>query len=197
MAQEDVSDDNPRALQLEPWKTELIDQYKLRGTKLIGDTYSYATVKERMPAAIIATPNNNRGDGLLTLCQLLEAMRQGLAVVTEADLNYIAGQMSTFLYAEESELEGMPVTMDITGDKTLQSGYYNWGKEQQNAVLHMLNAYVTPWTSLGKKNDAALDELTDLVYGGGFADADQGEEAGAGEVGEEEEVRTPSVTPKA
>ena len=66
---------------LESWKTELIDQYGLNGTKLVGDTYSYATVKERMLAAILATDNNVRGDGLLTLCQQLEAMKEQLRIV--------------------------------------------------------------------------------------------------------------------
>ncbi len=135
----DVSDDNPWRLPLESWKTELIDRYKLRGTKLVGDTYSYATVKERMLAAIIATPNNNRGDGLLTLCQQLEAMKQGLAVVTEADLNYIAGQMSTFLYAEGPELEGMPVTTE--GKTALQRVYNAQANTVQESTAEKLNNF--------------------------------------------------------
>ena len=58
----------------------------------------------------------------------------------------------------------LPIKTDITGDKTLQNGYYNWGQEKQNAALHFLNAYVTPWTTAGEKNDAVLDELLDLSY---------------------------------
>lgn len=134
----DVSDDNPWNMPLESWKTELIDQYGLSGTKLVGDTYSYATVKERMLAAILATNNNVRGDGLLTLCQQLEAMKQGLAVVTEADLNYIAGQMSTFLYAEGADLEGLPVTTE--GKTALQRVYNAQANVAQDSMMEKVNA---------------------------------------------------------
>ena len=134
----DVSDDNPWNMPLESWKTELIDQYGLNGTKLVGDTYSYATVKERMLAAILATDNNVRGDGLLTVCQQLEAMKQGLAVVTEADLNYIAGQMSTFLYAEGADLEGMPVTTE--GKTALQRVYNAQANVVQDSMMGKVNA---------------------------------------------------------
>ena len=134
----DVKYDNPWNMPLESWKTELIDQYGLNGTKLVGDTYSYATVKERMLAAILATDNNVRGDGLLTLCQQLEAMKQGLAVVTEADLNYIAGQMSTFLYAEGADLEGMPVTTE--GKTALQRVYNAQSNVVQDSMMGKVNA---------------------------------------------------------
>lgn len=134
----DVKYDNPWNIPLESWKTELIDQYGLNGTKLVGDTYSYATVKERMLAAILATDNNVRGDGLLTLCQQLEAMKQGLAVVTEADLNYIAGQMSTFLYAEGADLEGMPVTTE--GKTALQRVYNAQANVAQDSMMEKINA---------------------------------------------------------
>lgn len=135
----DVKYDNPWNMPLESWKTELIDQYGLNGTKLVGDTYSYATVKERMLAAILATDNNVRGDGLLTLCQQLEAMKQGLAAVTEADLNYIAGQMSTFLYAEGADLEGMPVTTE--GKTALQRVYNAQANVVQNSMMEKINAF--------------------------------------------------------
>lgn len=135
----DVSYDNPWNVPLEGWKMELIDQYRLGGTKLVGDTYSHATVKERMLSAILATDNNVRGDGLLTLCQQLEAMKQGLAVVTEADLNYIAGQMSTFLYAEGADLEGMPVTTE--GKTALQRVYNAQANIVQNSVMEKVNAF--------------------------------------------------------
>lgn len=135
----DVSYDNPWNMPLEGWKMELIDQYRLGGTKLVGDTYSHATVKERMLAAILATDNNVRGDGLLTLCQQLEAMKQGLAVVTEADLNYIAGQMSTFLYAEGADLEGMPVTTE--GKTALQRVYNAQANIVQDSIMEKANAF--------------------------------------------------------
>lgn len=135
----DVSYDNPWNVPLEGWKMELIDQYRLGGTKLVGDTYSHATVKERMLSAILATDNNVRGDGLLTLCQQLEAMKQGLAVVTEADLNYIVGQMSTFLYAEGADLEGMPVTTE--GKTALQRVYNAQANIVQDSMMEKVNAF--------------------------------------------------------
>ena len=150
----DVQYDNPWNMPLESWKTELIDQYGLNGTKLVGDTYSYATVKERMLAAILATDNNVRGDGLLTLCQQLEAMKQGLAVVTEADLNYIAGQMSTFLYAEGADLEGMPVTTE--GKTALQRVYNAQANVVQDSMMGKVNALgytnMLSGTKTGSKN---------------------------------------------
>ena len=150
----DVKYDNPWNMPLESWKTELIDQYGLGGTKLVGDTYSYATVKERMLAAILATDNNVRGDGLLTLCQQLEAIKQGLAVVTEADLNYIAGQMSTFLYAEGADLEGMPVTTE--GKTALQRVYNAQANVVQDSMMGKVNALgytnMLSGTKTGSKN---------------------------------------------
>lgn len=150
----DVQYDNPWNMPLESWKTELIDQYGLNGTKLVGDTYSYATVKERMLAAILATDNNVRGDGLLTLCQQLEAIKQGLAVVTEADLNYIAGQMSTFLYAEGADLEGMPVTTE--GKTALQRVYNAQANVVQDSMMGKVNALgytnMLSGTKTGSKN---------------------------------------------
>ena len=61
----------------------------------------------------------------------------------------------------------LPIKTDITGDKALQSGYYNWGKEHQNAALHFLNTFLTPTMPIGEKNDAAILELVDLSYRSG------------------------------
>lgn len=89
----ELSRDNPWGLPLNAAQMELAKKYGLMGTALPSD-YAHATLKQRMLSAIIATPDGVRGDGLLTLCQQLEFMKAGYAVVTEADLNYIAGQMS-------------------------------------------------------------------------------------------------------
>lgn len=132
-------DNNPWHIGLAEWKSELIDQYRLRGTKLPGDTYSYATVKERQLAAIIAASNDANSDARLALCQQLEAMKRGLAVVTEADLNYIAGQMSTFLYAEGTDLEGMPVTTE--GKTALQRVYNAQANTVQDGMTEKINAF--------------------------------------------------------
>lgn len=92
--------DNPWHIPMPEWKMELIDRYRLRGEKLPGYDYFKASTKERMLAAIIATDDNRRGDGLLTLCQQLEFMKKGYAVVTEADMNYITGEMATYQLLE-------------------------------------------------------------------------------------------------
>ena len=92
---EQISRDNPWGLPIEDWKMELIDRSRTPGTKLPGYDYFKASKKERMLAAILATRSNERGHGLLTLCQQLEFMDAGYAVVTEADLNYITGEMAT------------------------------------------------------------------------------------------------------
>ncbi len=108
---QDVSRDNPWNLPLNPAQMALIRQYGLMGEKLPGASYSRASQTQRMLAAIIATPNNVRGDGLLTLCQQLHAMKQGLAVVTEADLSYIAGQASEVMAQGVTEA-GTPATAE-------------------------------------------------------------------------------------
>ena len=108
---QDVSRDNPWGLPLNPAQMALIRQYGLMGEKLPGASYSRASLNQRMLAAIIATPNNVRGDGLLTLCQQLHAMKQGLAVVTEADLSYIAGQASEVMAQGVTEA-GTPATAE-------------------------------------------------------------------------------------
>ena len=108
---QDVSRDNPWGIPLNPAQMALIRQFGLMGEKLPGANYSRASLNQRMLAAIIATPNNVRGDGLLTLCQQLEAMKQGLAVVTEADLSYIAGQASEVL-AQGVTDAGTPATVE-------------------------------------------------------------------------------------
>ena len=136
---QDVSWDNPWGVPLNPAQMELINRFGLTGVKLPGDNYSVASLKQRMLCAIIATPNNVRGDGLLTLCQQLEAMKAGYAVVTEADLNYINGQMSTYLYAEGPEHEGLPVTAE--GKMALSRVYDAQGNTVQSGFMEQLNAF--------------------------------------------------------
>lgn len=136
---QDVSWDNPWKLPLNPAQMDLINQFGLMGVRLPGDNYSVASLKQRMLCAIIATPNNVRGDGLLTLCQQLEAMKAGYAVVTEADLNYINGQMSTYLYAEGPEHDGLPVTAE--GKMALSRVYDAQGNTVQSGFMEQLNAF--------------------------------------------------------
>lgn len=80
----------------------LIERYGLKHTDLSGVHYNQATLKQRMLAAILATDTSviydvdvdgNR-NGLLGLIQQLEAMKDGKAVQTIADLTYISNQMA-------------------------------------------------------------------------------------------------------
>ena len=139
---EQISRDNPWGLPIEDWKMELIDRYRLRGTKLPGYDYFKASKKERMLAAILATRNNERGHGLLTLCQQLEFMDAGYAVVTEADLNYITGEMATFQLLEEGNDE--PQTPE--GRTAIQR-------------IYSAQANVTPNSLWGKWNNYGYDSM--------------------------------------
>ncbi len=134
---EQISRDNPWGLPIEDWKMELIDRYKLRGTKLPGYDYFKASKKERMLAAILATRNNERGHGLLTLCQQLEFMDAGYAVVTEADLNYITGEMATFQMLEEGNDE--PQTPE--GKTAIQRIYSAQANTMPNSLWGKWNNY--------------------------------------------------------
>lgn len=132
-----VSADNPLHIPLSGAQTALIDRYGLWGTKLPGYDYFKASVKERQLAAIIATPNNNRGNGLLTLCQQLEFMKRGYAVVTEADLNYITGEMATYQL-----LEGDNETPQTPEGKTIiQRMYSAQANTKQNSAWQKFNNY--------------------------------------------------------
>lgn len=134
---EQISHDNPWGLPIEDWKMELIDRYKLRGTKLPGYDYFKASKKERMLAAILATRSNERGHGLLTLCQQLEFMDAGYAVVTEADLNYITGEMATFQMLEEGNDE--PQTPE--GKTAIQRIYSAQANTMPNSLWGKWNHY--------------------------------------------------------
>ena len=132
-----VSAGNPLHIPLSGAQTALIDHYGLWGTKLPGYDYFKASVKERQLAAIIATPNNNRGNGLLTLCQQLEFMKRGYAVVTEADLNYITGEMATYQL-----LEGDNETPQTPEGKTIiQRMYSAQANTKQNSAWQKFNNY--------------------------------------------------------
>lgn len=76
----------------------LIERYGLGDVKRPGLFYNRATTKQRMLEAILATPNplEMTGNGL-NLIQRLEYMKEGAAVVTNADLNYIGSMLSEFV----------------------------------------------------------------------------------------------------
>ena len=75
----------------------LIDHYKLGEVARPGLFYNRATTEQRMLEAILATPNplELTGNGL-NLIERLEMMRDGLAVVTNADLEYIGQNLASY-----------------------------------------------------------------------------------------------------
>ncbi|MBQ2991133.1 MAG: hypothetical protein IJD60_07565 [Clostridia bacterium] len=108
----------------------LIDHYKLNNVARPGLYYNRATTKQRMLEAILATPDPdaNSGNGL-TLTQRLEWMKEGKAVVTQADLDYIADQIRQY--------SAMPDTDQATraGDLALARAFEAYGNIKQPTKL--------------------------------------------------------------
>ena len=61
----------------------------------------------------------------------------------------------------------LPKAQTLTGEDMLQTGANSWGKDQQNAALHFLNSFITPWTAGSETRDEKLDELVELAYSTG------------------------------
>lgn len=95
---EEASSENRWHVPLNQQQLELIREYGLQRTRRPGIYYNRATTEQRMLEAIISTPNPLAATGNgLNLVQRLEYMNNGLAVVTNADLNYIGTQMGQFI----------------------------------------------------------------------------------------------------
>ena len=95
---EEASSENRWHVPLNQQQLELIREYGLQRTRRPGIYYNRATTEQRMLEAIIATPNPLAATGNgLNLVQRLEYMNNGLAVVTNADLNYIGTQLGQFI----------------------------------------------------------------------------------------------------
>lgn len=133
----DISYDNPWALPLSDRQMELIRKYRLTGEKLPGAAYNVATVKQRMLSAIIAAGPETAGNGQKALCQQLEAMKRGHAVVTKADLNYTASQM-----AEYRLLEGEATTPTTQAGRLALSRAY---QAQDNVTQE---GFFSKWSAL-------------------------------------------------
>lgn len=107
-----INTQNRWGIPLNDFQMGLIRKYGLTKTDLRGWDYNRATLKERMLHAIVATPADTRGDDLLTLTQQLEFMKQGDAVVTEADMSYILAQASEALAKGITEEGAEPFTRE-------------------------------------------------------------------------------------
>ena len=93
MQADDVNADNEWGVMMNQFQRDKIDEFRLHGVTLPGLNYNRATVKQRMLCAILATPQDRVGPNGDTLTQQLKDLEAGkLAVVTEADYNYILSQ---------------------------------------------------------------------------------------------------------
>lgn len=108
----------------------LIEHYKLGKETRPGIYYNRATTKQRMLEAILSTPDPdaNSGNGL-TLTQRLEWMKEGKAVVTQADLDYIAGQMQQYSVMADSD------QANRAGDLALARAFEAYGNIKQPTKL--------------------------------------------------------------
>lgn len=100
----------------------LIKEYGLEKVTRPGINYNRATMKQRMLEAILAEPNpeNVTGNGL-NLIQRLEYMKEGAAVITNADLDYMGSQMTLFAHSPVDDQEGR------VGDLALARLYEAYG----------------------------------------------------------------------
>ena len=159
-AESDVSDDNPWRLPINSFQRGLIKRFGLDNEKLPGVSYNRATVRQRALCAILACPQDDLGAGSLTLTQQLEYLSKGrlslrdrsrtltgqiadilsgrVAVVTEADLNYILSQAAIVEACTELDREGVP------SDREGQIAYRRMLEAQANTqpqgLLTMYNA---------------------------------------------------------
>lgn len=102
----DVSQiDNRWGVPLNEKQKHLIDHYKLNNVARPGVHYNRATTKQRMLEAILCTPDPDKPSGNgLTLTQRLEWMKEGnVAVITQADLAYIADQIAEYCTMPEEQ----------------------------------------------------------------------------------------------
>ena len=92
------SSNNKWGVPLNEQQLALIEHYGLQNEARPGIFYNRATIKQRMLEAIIATHNPLEVTNLgLNLIHRLEMMKDGKAVVTMADLNYIGDRLGEFM----------------------------------------------------------------------------------------------------
>ena len=118
-----VDASNKWGMPINEQQAELIRQYKLDNVPRPGENfYNRSTTKQRMLEAILATPNplELTGNGL-NLIERLEMLSDGLAVVTNADLNYIGRQLALYAYADADTQQGRE------GDLALSRAYEAYG----------------------------------------------------------------------
>lgn len=125
---------------------ELIKQYHLENVPRPGDLYyNRATKKQRMLEAILQTPNplELTGNGL-NLVQRLEMLSDNLAVVTNADLNYIGRNLALYASMDADGQQGRE------GDLALSRAYEAYGNIDPATLSEKLRTwtYVAMLTSV-------------------------------------------------
>lgn len=171
MQDEDYSTDNRWGLPINSFQREKIREFKLENVDLPGLNYNRATVEQRMLCAILASPRDDLGAGRQTLTQQLTDLENGrLAVVTDADINYILSQAAIVEACDEVDSEGVPL------DPEGRLAYARMLEAQANTIpvpaaeklrawqyMNMLSAPATT------ARNVAGNQIMDTVEGAGTA----------------------------
>ena len=110
MQDADYSTDNRWGLPINSFQRGKIREYRLENVDLPGLAYNRATREQRMLCAILASETDDRGAGRQTLTQQLADLKKGrLAVVTDADINYILSQAAIVEACDAVDSDGVPL----------------------------------------------------------------------------------------
>lgn len=171
MQDADYSTDNRWGLPINSFQREKIREFHLENVDLPGLNYNRATVEQRMLCAILASPRDDLGAGRQTLTQQLTDLENGrLAVVTDADINYILSQAAIVEACDEVDSEGVPL------DPEGRLAYARMLEAQANTIpvpaaeklrawqyMNMLSAPATT------ARNVAGNQIMDTVEGAGTA----------------------------
>ena len=156
-ANEEVSTDNPWGLPLNPFQMERIAAYKLEKVKLPGLAYNRATIEQRQLCAILSTPQDYRGEDVMSLTQQLEALEQNkklfgkkTAVATDADLYYITAQ-GAIVEASEVDEAGIPV------DREADQAYARMLDAQANIIPVSMEEKLSAWRYMSMLSSPVTD----------------------------------------
>ena len=152
LEQPDVNADNEWNLPLNQFQRDKIDEFGLHGVKLPGLAYNRATTKQRMLCAVLATPQDRVGPNRQTLTQQLKDLQKGnLAVVTEADYNYILSQAAI---VEGSEVDEAGVPLNREGEQAFgrlrdaQANIQPTARTEKLSAWRYINLLSSPVTTM-------------------------------------------------
>ena len=186
---QNVSTDNEWGLPLNPFQLEQIKKYKLNGVKLPGLAYNKATTKQRMLCAILATPSDRIGPNKMTLTEQLDALKRGkLAVVTEADYNYILSQAAI---VESVEVDEAGVPLNREGEQAYgrmrdaQANIEPVSNHEKRQTWRIIGMLTSPVSSIKNINGNLIMQEADRVstLGAAWLDAQVAKKTGTRSVG--------------